>query len=131
MTSLGSALPLPERHHNQDLLVEFLLFLCCMCGEAPTLCTIRGGNSSVGRASLSIQPSCAIAYINICAHVKNSKHWRPYNCLDTRKYCTRCQKWVGLPLWQLCLTWVKQPEFPARDSQLFILKKGLKMAISG
>ena len=35
---------------------------------------------------VSIQPLCAIAcikLINICAHVKNPKHWQPYQCLDT------------------------------------------------
>ena len=36
----------------------------------------------------SAQPPCAIACINICAHVKNLKHWQPYHCLDTQKYCT-------------------------------------------
>ena len=38
--------------------------------------------------TLSVQPPCAIAGINICVHVKNPKHWQPYHCLDTRKYCT-------------------------------------------
>ena len=38
--------------------------------------------------TVSIQPPCAIACINICAHVKNSKDWQPYHCLDTWKYCT-------------------------------------------
>ena len=35
--------------------------------------------------TLSVQPPCAIAGINICVHVKNPKHWQPYLCLDTRK----------------------------------------------
>ena len=38
--------------------------------------------------TLSVQPPCAIAGINICVHVKNPKHWQPYLCLNTRKYCT-------------------------------------------
>ena len=39
---------------------------------------------------------CATAYINICAHVKNPKHWQPHHCQDTRKYCTHRQEWVAL-----------------------------------
>ena len=31
---------------------------------------------------------CAIACINICAHVKNTKLWQPDHCLDSREYCT-------------------------------------------
>ena len=30
-----------------------------------------------------VQPKCAVTCINICAHVKNLKHWLPYHCLDT------------------------------------------------
>ena len=25
---------------------------------------------------------------DICAHLKNPKHWQPYCCLNTRKHCT-------------------------------------------
>ena len=37
---------------------------------------------------------CAIARVNISAHVKNPRHWQPYQCLDTRRqaYCTRRNK---------------------------------------
>ena len=38
--------------------------------------------------TVSVQPPCAIARINICAHVKNPKHWQPYHCLDLGKCCT-------------------------------------------
>ena len=43
--------------------------------------------STSGADSLpvSVQPPCAIACINICADVKNPKHWQPYHCLDIRK----------------------------------------------
>ena len=37
---------------------------------------------------VSMQPSCAMACMKICVHVKNPKHWQPYYCLDTRKYLT-------------------------------------------
>ena len=41
------------------------------------------------RLSLGVrQPPCVLACINIYAHVKDPKHWQPYHCLDTRKYCT-------------------------------------------
>ena len=33
---------------------------------------------------VSVQPMCAVAFIIICAHVKNPKHWQPYHCLDTK-----------------------------------------------
>ena len=33
--------------------------------------------------TVSIQPLCAIAYINICARIKNPKQWQPHHCLDT------------------------------------------------
>ena len=39
---------------------------------------------------VSVQPSCAVAWINIYAHVKDHKHWQPFLCLDTRKYRTHC-----------------------------------------
>ena len=35
-----------------------------------------------------VQPSCAIACINICAYVKDPEHWQPHLCLDTGKYRT-------------------------------------------
>ena len=31
-------------------------------------------------------PPCAVACTNICAHVKNLKHWQSYHCLDTRMW---------------------------------------------
>ena len=34
--------------------------------------------------TVSVQPPCAIACINICAYVKNPKHWQPYHCPDTK-----------------------------------------------
>ena len=33
--------------------------------------------------TVPVQPLCAIACINICAHIKDPKHWQPYLCLDT------------------------------------------------
>ena len=44
--------------------------------------------SSADSLMVSAQPLRAIACINICAHVKNLKHWQPYHCLDTQNYCT-------------------------------------------
>ena len=124
----GSALPLPERRHNYDVLVEFLLFLYCVWGEALMLCVIRGRNSSVGRASVSIPPPCA--HINVCAHVKNSKRWQPYSCLDAQKCCTRCQEWVGLPL-VAAVPYLGKTTWISRKGQSTIYKKSIKMAISG
>ena len=40
--------------------------------------------------TVSAQPSCAAACTNISAHVKDPKHWQPYHCLETGKYCTNC-----------------------------------------
>ena len=41
---------------------------------------------SADSLTVSAQPPCAIACINICADVNNPKHWQPYHCLDTRKH---------------------------------------------
>ena len=59
--------------------------------------------SSGDSPPVSLQPTCVIACINICAHVKNPKHWQPYHCLDERKYYTHVhwQEWVALLLWLL------------------------------
>ena len=38
---------------------------------------------SADSLTLSVQPSCAITRINICAHVEDPKHWQPCLCLDT------------------------------------------------
>ena len=42
------------------------------------------------QSQLSVQTPlrcpCAIACINICAHVKDPQPWQPWDCLDTRKY---------------------------------------------
>ncbi len=43
---------------------------------------------SVQTLTVSVQLQCAIACISSCAHFKHPKHWQPYNCLDTQKYCT-------------------------------------------
>ena len=45
---------------------------------------------SADSLTVSAKPSCAVACINICAHVKDSKHWQPYLFLDTRKCRTHC-----------------------------------------
>ena len=41
--------------------------------------------SSADSLTVSLQPLCAIACIDIHAHVKNTRHWQPCHCLDTRK----------------------------------------------
>ena len=43
---------------------------------------------SADSLTVSVEASCAVACINICAHVKEPKHWQPYLCLDTRKHRT-------------------------------------------
>ena len=35
--------------------------------------------------TVSVQPPCAIACINTCAHVKNSKYWQLYTIVWTHK----------------------------------------------
>ena len=46
-------------------------------------CFSKSQFSSAGYLKLSVQPSWAMAPSNICAHVKNPKHWQPYCCSDT------------------------------------------------
>ena len=46
--------------------------------------------------TVSIQLPCAIACINICAYVKNPKHWQPHPSVDSWKCCTYWLKWVAL-----------------------------------
>ena len=40
--------------------------------------------SSADSLTVSVQPACVVACINICVHVKNLKHGQPYHCLDTQ-----------------------------------------------
>ena len=54
---------------------------------------------------VSVQPPCAIACINICAHVKNPTHWQPYHCLNTGKYCTHWQPYHCLNTGKYCTHW--------------------------
>ena len=60
--------------------------------------------------TVSIQPLRAIAWINICAHIKNPKHWQPYPCLDTQKYCTHIQ--VKRPVLHLDFQFTVLPSEP-------------------
>ena len=73
---------------------------------------------------VSVQPPCAIACINSCAHVKHPKHWQPYDmayhCLGTWRCCTHQEEQVVLFSWLLCPTKVRQPKFPTRDSEVLI-----------
>ena len=41
--------------------------------------------SDADSLTISVEPSSAIACVNICVHVKNPKHLQPYHCLDTGK----------------------------------------------
>ena len=38
--------------------------------------------SSVDSLTMSTQPPCAIACINVCVHINNPKHWQPHLCFD-------------------------------------------------
>ena len=40
--------------------------------------------------TVSLQPQCAIARVNICAHVTNPKHWQTHHCLDKRVGTAAC-----------------------------------------
>ena len=43
--------------------------------------------SGADSLTVSVQPRCAVACINICSCVRNPKHWQQYyHCLETRKY---------------------------------------------
>ena len=50
-----------------------------------------------------------------------------HECLDKRNYYAHWLEWVALLLRLLCLTWVRRPEFPTRDKELF--KKQTKRRI--
>ena len=80
--------------------------------------------SSADSETVSVQPPCAIASINIYAHVKNPKHWQPYHCLDTQKCCTHREVWVMLflqvPVKVICISCKGQ------RSKKYLLKKNLK-----
>ena len=52
------------------------------CGEGLVL---PESTSSADSLTVSVQPPCEIACINICVHVKNPKHWQPHHCLEYRK----------------------------------------------
>ena len=41
------------------------------------LCAARDFFSSADSLTVSVQTPCAVACSNICANVKNSKHWQP------------------------------------------------------
>ena len=47
---------------------------------------------SADSLAVSVQLPCAITRINICMHIKSTKHWQPYPCLDTWKYCAHGQE---------------------------------------
>ena len=68
--------------------------------------------------TVSVQPPCAIACVNVCTYVKYPKHWQSYHCLDARKYGTHWQEWVALVLWLLCLTQVRWPKLPIKDNEV-------------
>ena len=51
------------------------------------LSVARDLSPSADSPAMSIEPPCAIACIDICAHVNNPRHWQPYPSLDTRKHC--------------------------------------------
>ena len=53
-------------------------FLCCCC------CFLPESTQLQTPLKVSAQLPCAIACINICAHVTNPEHWLPYHCLDTQ-----------------------------------------------
>ena len=72
---------------------------------------------SADSLTVSVQPPCEIACIDMCPRVKTPKDWQPYRGLDTRKYCTHLEEWVALLLRLLCLTRAKPHEFLARDNE--------------
>ena len=55
------------------------------CGEG-----FFSQESTVSADSLVVfvQPPCVVAYIHICARMKNHKYCQPYHCLDMQKYST-------------------------------------------
>ena len=75
--------------------------------------------SSADSLTVSVQPPCAMACLNICAHVNDPKHWQQYyHCSETLKYYTNSLEWVALLVRLLFLTQVRPPEFSARDKEV-------------
>ena len=67
--------------------------------------------------TVSVLPPCAIACINTCAHVKNSKYWQLCTIVWTQKSCTLWwREWVAL------LMRLLQPS-PGKATRIF--RKGL------
>ena len=57
--------------------------------ESPTQQGISPQESTTSRAdflTVSAQPLYTIACINVCAHVKRTKHWPPHHCWETTKH---------------------------------------------
>ena len=66
------------------------------------------------------QPLCAIVRVNICARVKNPKHWHAaiYHCWDTRKYFVILVRMGGAVFCGRCsLSEASRPEIPAKDKE--------------
>ena len=61
---------------------------------------------------------CVQSHALTPVHTLKILYTQPYHCLDTRKYCTHLEEWVALILLLLCLTQVRQPQFPARDKEV-------------
>ena len=66
---------------------------CCCCCSVFHLITLAPAEPP---SPLPPHPPCAIACINICAHVKNPKRWQPYLCLDRHVHAFR---YVSPSLW--------------------------------
>ena len=58
---------------------------------------------SVNSLVVFIQPPCAGAGIHICVHTKNLKHWQPYHCVDSQRYCIYCSAGNGKHCSCICL----------------------------
>ena len=74
--------------------------------------------SSADSHTVSAQPPCATAGVNICTYVKYPKYWQSYHCLDARKYCAHRQEWVALVMWLLCPTQVRWPKLPMKYNEV-------------
>ena len=81
---LGAQIAQLLEHQTQKPGAIRMLVWVPRCGKG----FLSQGWLSVQTLAVSVQPPCAVACINTCAHVKNLKHWQPYHCLGTKIYYT-------------------------------------------
>ena len=72
----GIARLVERRIEKPGVMLRWVRVSCAVRFFSPT------SQLSVQTLTVSLQPPCAIACINICLHVKNPKRWQPYHCFE-------------------------------------------------